>query len=521
MRLRTAVALLFTTLPAALAEAAAPAAAACEALAKLSFQLYPDTVAMVESAASVASSATAPAHCRVRGYVSPQVGFEVRLPAAWNGRLLQQGCRGMCGIIHLDTANDALARGYATVGTDMGHRAVSSTSGAWALSGPSSLVDFGFRGTHVTTLAARSLVERYYSRPVAKSYFRGCGTGGRQALVAAQRYPDDFDGILTDGGVVFAYARLNYALAHFVRANVRPDGGQWLSAGDAERVHRAALAACDASDGLEDGTISDPQHCTFDPGQMECGRAAPSGCLSPQQVDAVRRFYRGPVDARGRSIYPGQPVGSELAWPDAFFGERPKYEAFPAEILRYVLFQHPPGPGFQQREFDLSVPPEFFEPVESLMTADDPQLDRFRERGGKLLMVHGTNEPAMPFAYAVDYFERVARMHGGTEASSEFFRLFLVPGELHCASGIPHGAQVDGLTALESWVERSEAPARLLAYRVRAEPAYPERVRFPIPAENVSEARPYFPYPATTRYRGHGDPSRPESFIRAERPASR
>ena len=211
------------------------AAGGCDKLAKASFRLYPDAVLVVESSERVAGSATSPAHCRVRGYVTPQVGIEVRLPDDWNGRLLQQGCRGMCGIIHLDTANDALARGYATAGTDMGHRAASSSSGIWALSGPAALVDFGFRGTHVAAKAARAIVDAYYQRPLQRAYFRGCGTGGRQALVEAQRYPDDFDGILTDGGVVFAYTRLNYALAWFVRANVRPDGGQWLSAADATR----------------------------------------------------------------------------------------------------------------------------------------------------------------------------------------------------------------------------------------------------------------------------------------------
>ncbi len=491
----------------------------CAALSGQSFVVEQDAAVVIGSANSVDATSLLPAHCAVTGYIAPQVGFEVRLPVTnWNGRFLQQGCRGMCGFIPIETTNDALARGYAVATTDMGHKAASSQSGIWALNSPQAKIDFGHRATHVTALAAQELIRRVYKAKPRASYFRGCGTGGRQGLVEAQRYPEDFDGIIANGGVIFDFTRLNYLMAWSVRANVDASGRQLLSEAETALVHSAVLRACDMNDGLKDGVIAYPQECQFEPADLACDARRSTECLAPAQVDAVRKMYAGPSQSNGGRVYPGMAKGSELRWAPAFFGSDPRYARFSVEIMRYFLYPTQKGPGFQLRDFDLEAPLTLFEQSEKLVGADTTDYSAFRRRGGRLLMIHGWNESAMPGSYPVQYYDRLARDAGGLAAAREFFRLYMIPGDMHCTSGIPEGRHFDSLSLMERWVEEGVPMDVIQGYEVVEEPRLPRQVRFPLDATGIRTARPFVPYPDTMRDRGRGDPASPASYARRTAP---
>ncbi len=503
---------------ATLCAATGPAAAnsqTCQALRGQTFVLEGDTPAVIGRAKAVAASDGLPAHCAIEGFVAPQVGFEVRLPLEnWNGRYLQQGCRGMCGFLNAGATDDALARGYAVGSTDMGHKAFSSQSGIWAVNNPQGKIDFGHRGTHLSAQAAAAVMASYYGTPAKTKYFRGCGTGGRQALVEAQRYPEDFDGMIVNGGVVFDFTRLNYLMAWNVRANIDGAGQHILSASDVETLHQAVLGACDQSDGIKDGIVSNPGQCDFDPAALACNASKDEDCFSAQQVEAARKMYAGPSRANGEHIYPGMPPGSEPRWTSAYFGDDPKYAAFGVEMMRYFLFPTAPGPSFQLADFDLNRSPAFFNETESLVSADSIDYADFKDRGGKILITHGWNESAMPGTYPGQYYKRLAQETGGIDATREFFRLYMIPGHMRCLSGTPEGRHFDYLGTMERWVEEGEAPDVLTGYELNTEPKYPDQVRYPLDAANLKTERPFVPYPDTLTYTGSGDPADVSSYQR-------
>jgi feruloyl esterase len=480
-----------------------------------SFVVEGATAVALAPSRTVAATSTLPEHCIVSGFAAPQVGFEIRLPTSnWNGRFLQQGCRGLCGFIPTDTTNDALARGYAVATTDMGHKAANSQSAIWAVDNPHGKIDFGHRATHVTAVTAQTLIEKFYGAKPKARYFRGCGTGGRQALVEAQRYPDDFDGIIANGGIVFDFTKLNYLMAWSVRANVNARGEQILAMSDVELLHAATMKACDRNDGLADGVISEPQRCEFDPRQLVCRPGQAAGCLTPEKVGAAQKMYAGPTTDLGTLIYPGMAKGSELRWLSAFFGATPNYEKFSTEIMRYFLFDVPKGPSFRLAEFDLNTPLATFAATESLVSADSTNYNGFRQRGGKVLAIHGWNESAMPGAYAQQYYDRLVKDHGDLKTAREFFRLYMIPGDMHCTSGIPEGRHFDSLTVIEQWVESDIAPDVITGYEITTEPKLPDQVQFPINPQSVKSVRPFAPYPDSLTYRGRGDPAAPKNYKR-------
>jgi feruloyl esterase len=491
----------------------------CRALAGQSLTLEDDVAVAVGSARSIAASPSLPAHCVVSGYIAPQVGFEVRMPSRdWNGRFLQQGCRGLCGFVPSDTTNDALARGYAVATTDMGHKAANSQSGMWALGNPQAKADFGHRATHVTALAAQELIGRFYGRRPGTRLFRGCGTGGRQGLVAAQRYPADFDGVIANGGIVFDFTRLNYLILWSVRANVDAAGRQILDAADLRALHAGALQQCDAADGAVDGVIANPQHCAFSPSALQCAEGNPAaGCLTAEKVEAARKMYAGPPAANGQSLYPGMAPGSELRWAGAFFGADPRYARFSDEILKYFLSPSALGPTLRARDFDLSTPPSVFAATEALVSADNTDFAAFRARGGKILALHGWNESAMPGLYPTQYYDRLTASAGGLPQARDFFRLYMVPGDMHCTSGIPEGRHFDSLSLMERWVEKGVAMDVVEGTEVQSEPKLPDQIRFPIDAANIRTVRPFAPFPETLVLKPSGDPSKIEDYERRPR----
>lgn len=487
---------------------------ACTSLNGQSMTLDDDTPVAIATARVMPATEALPEHCLVSGFVAPQVGFEFRLPTRrWNGRYLQQGCRGLCGFMPSDTTNDALARGYAVGTTDMGHKGASSQSAIWALDNAAAKLDFGHRATHVTALAAGRIVRQVYGRPADRRVFRGCGTGGRQGLVAAQRYPNDFDGVIANGGIVFDFTKLNYLMVHSVRANRDVNGAQILKSNDLRLLHAAVLKKCDALDGVSDQKIENPQRCRFDPKLLLCAKGDRGACLTAEQVDAARKMYEGPRTSKGGQIYPGMALGSELRWEAAFFGDDPRYGRFTSEIFRYFLSGRAAGRDFQLASFDLDTPLTNFRESEALVGADSTDYDAFRARGGKILAIHGWNESAMPGAYATAYYERLMRDAGGRNAAMNFFRLYMVAGDMHCTSGIPEGRHFDALTLIERWMEQVQAPDLITGYEVNVEPKLPAQVRFPIALDNVKSERPFAPYPSNLRLRRGADPKLAESYV--------
>lgn len=454
-----------------------------------------------------------PALCRVSGFVDPQVGFEIRMPVnGWNGKLLVTGCSNLCGILQIQGMEDALARGYAAATTDMGHRTGDPSDARWAWNNPALEADFGHRATHVTTLAAKEVVADYYGDRPDYSYFRGCSTGGRQALVAAERYPDDYDGIIA--GAPFNQSLSVPHMAWVLESNRGPDGEPLLKAAEFQLLGKAALEACDPQDGRVDGVIGDPEACGFRPESLLCpatGAAtgkATRGCLTAGQVEAANRIYGGPRTSAGKAWSSGgSPVGSEFMWEKFLLappGKVPYFQFIVQNWSQYLAWvPDPPVPSSSLQGNPASALPAVnFDagPGQfggtAAVTGFKPDLERFRAHGGRLLVYHGWVDESLMPAHTLDYW-RGAQKRLGADQLDDFARLFMVPGMLHCGGG-PGAADIDYLTALERWVEADEAPASLLAHKVKnAAPTFVRQPRFPLPPAAVEYTRPVYPWPQT------------------------
>lgn len=482
---------------------------ACEALRALDLGEAAAAPVQLSVAEVLPATGDQPALCRVAGVVSPQVGFEVRLPVAgWNTRLLVTGCTNLCGIIQAEGMEDALARGYATATTDLGHRTGDPADARWAFNNPALEADYGHRATHVTTLVAKDLVANFYGDGPAWAYFRGCSTGGRQGLVAAERYPADFDGIIA--GAPFDQSLSVPQMAWALAANAGPDGKPLLGRAEFDLLGKAALKACDGADGQADGVIADPAACNFRPEELVCAPPAGEGaaarpCLTPPQAEAARRIYAGPATRAGKPWSSGgAPVGSESTWAKSLLappGERPFFRFIVENWSRYLAWD--PDPPFPPSVPDAiagpKLPPVDFDAGPGQFSATAAvagyrgDLDRFRARGGRLILYHGWADESLMPAHTLDYWGKVQARLGADEVD-EFGRLFLVPGMRHCGGG-PGATDIDYLTALERWVEDGAAPDRLVAHKVRdAVPTFERQPRFPLPASRVEATRDIAPW---------------------------
>ena len=487
----------------------------CNSLSGQSLWLDAQTPVSLAAAKIVPATAVLPSYCAVTGFIAPQVGFELRLPSElWNGRYLQQGCRGLCGYIPIDTTNDGLARGYAVATTDMGHKGASSQSALWAINNPQAKADFGHRATHVVALTALELIERYYGKKPKAKYFRGCGTGGRQGLVEAQRYPDDFDGIIANGGVVFNFTKLNYLMAWSVRANINSIGKQILLTKDLAILHEAVLEKCDLNDGVRDRVIGNPLQCKFKPETLACEHNISEGCFTLEKINVAKKMYEGPKRSQGEVIYPGMAFGSELRWASAFFGTNPNYGKFSTEILRNFLPTIAKDASFQLSAFDIDEPLENYSVVEGFVGADTTDFSKYIDHGGKLLILHGWNESAMPGAYPVQFYEKLVKSLGSEKAVNDFFKLYMISGDMHCTSGIPEGRHFDALSLMEQWVEEGFPPDIIDGYELKNELKLPDQVRFPLEPFNIKTKRQFVPHPGELIYQGSGDPAEVQKYKR-------
>ena len=432
--------------------------------------------------------AVVPRFCRVQAVAHPspdsEIHFEVWLPPVetWNGKLLGVGNGGYNGRVSYGALENGIALGYATASSDTGHTGSDLRFGAGH---PEKVIDWGYRATHVTAEDAKRILRAYYGRPELHAYFNGCSTGGEQALQEAQRFPQDYDGILA-GDPGNDRIELNAAFLWSHRST-HSEGKPILDEAALQLLHRAALQACDAADGLKDGVIANPLSCHFDPSSLLCGRGHQEECLSREQIEAARRVYQGPINPRtGNKIMAGWEPGSELTkpgdysgWQDYILhGDRPAR----LDFWRYWVFD---DPNWDWRTFDFDRDLAYARQKLQAVEASSPDLRVFKERGGKLMVYHGWVDPVGPPRDSIDYFTKVESFFGGVAPTIAFFRLFLVPGMSHCGGGpgyvVAGGArgsddpndvpkwphpdrEHDMLSALDRWVETGVGPERMLAF---------------------------------------------------------
>jgi feruloyl esterase len=482
-----------------------------------------DAPTLIDEYHAISATGALPAYCRLRGTIAPQIAFELRLPTdRWNGKLLMQGCGGMCGWLNTEAAEDSLERGYATVTTDMGHRG-SPADASWAHSNRSAELDFAYRSTWATAVVAKILTENFYRNAPRRTYFNGCSTGGRQGMLAAQRFPELFDGIVAGAPVFNQTGTGMLHLLWAARANVARDGRPILSAQKLTGVHQRVIAACDLQDGIEDGVIPDPRACDFSLTSLACGNGRQTqDCLTRDELDAMTKIYRGASNSSGRLTIAsggGQALGSEYNWSPAFVGSAGQHGAIVAapglisQLLQFMTFYDDLGPNATLNDFDFERDVPRLALTEVFFNVQNPDLRRFKARGGKLILYHGWDDIEIPPGFSLDYYETVTRTMGGPRATRDFFRLFMVPGMAHCRRG--NGADaIDYVGALARWVEDGVAPHYLLAHKLIKEQNYLglPRVRFPLQANEVRWRRPIYAYPEVAVYRGRGDSNDPAQW---------
>ncbi len=435
------------------ADATAPSAAtpsatqtACESLRLVDFAAVPEAPTHVTETVWLEASAEVPASCLVRGYVAPQVGFELKLPVEhWNGGLAEVGSGGFAGSAQVPAdravCDDLVRRGYACIHSDQGHtagpieKANVSLDALWAYNNLQAELDYAYRSLHVVYLAEKAIAGRYYGSEPKHTYFVGCSNGGRQALVAAQRFPWDFDGILAMEPAIDLSGAFT-AFLYDLRVLSDEGGKALFKPEDLELMRKSAVATCDADDGLRDGVIGNPQACRFDPARLQCAAGQTDNCLTPAQVQAARKVYAGPVTSKGRVLYRGHPMPGAEQGVFGFAVTRPVAVTALADFFRYLAFQPDAGPGWKPADFDFDADYRREGVMEALYASSNPDLRPFRDAGGKLLLVQGWLDSGTPFPLrTIDYYETVGRVIGGREPTVSFARLFMVPGRDHCGGG--------------------------------------------------------------------------------------
>jgi Tannase and feruloyl esterase len=499
-------------------------AATCEGLAELKLPNTTITaaqpVAPGEFAPPTGSAAPykeLPAFCRVTGVIKPtndsEIKFEVWMPSAnWNGKFQGIGNGGFAGSISYTGLAGALARGYATASTDTGH---SGGDASWALGHPEKIVDYGHRAIHEMTEKAKLVIKAFYGDGPKRSYFAGCSNGGRQALMEAQRYPDDYDGIIA-GAPANAFSQILTGFAWNMQSLLK-DPDDYIPAKKLKAIEAAALAACDARDGVTDGVLDDPTKCGFDPAVLLCKGAETDECLTEKQVAALKNLYAGPRNAKGQQIIPGFVPGGETGpggWTGWITGVAPTGAAqffFATQAFKNMIYN---DPKWDFKTFDLERDGKSAdEKLSPVLNATDPNLKAFSARGGKLILYHGWNDAALPPVNTINYFQSVVAKMGRRQANG-FVRLYMAPGVQHCAGGpgpdsfgqMVTGAQSDpqhDLTlALERWVEQGVAPEMVIATkRQNANPQSP-----------AVRTRPLCPYPQVAHYKGNGGTDEAANF---------
>jgi len=495
--------------PVAATQPGTPAGGSCAALTGLTLAdgkvVAAEEVAkgaMVTTKEGVPGLPSQVAFCRVRATLTPtprsSIKVEVWLPltAAWNGKLLGAGNGGYGGSMLLPqlTMQGALAKGYATVGTDMGHVGTADTDAKWALNAPERIVDFGHRANHLAAGTGRAVISAYYGNAPKAAYFQGCSDGGREALMEAQRYPEDYDAIIA-GAPANAWTRMMAAFMRDDRAVfARPESA--IPNAKLKLLQDAAIAQCDAKDGVKDGVLDDPRGCGFDPAVLQCKAGDEATCLTAGQVTAARALYRGALDAKGRPFFPGYMPGAEAVpgtWDVWLTGPKAQHGVFATEFYRYMVHSNP---EWQPGAFDFARDYAAGRRLAPLLDSDSPDLSAFLKRGGKLILYHGWNDAAIPPENTIAYFEAVTKRLPAEARKS--VRLFMAPGMSHCLAG-PGPNVFDALGTLDTWRQGGPAPETMIATKFDNDlfgylgfPAKPLRTR------------PLCAWPKVARWNGNG-----------------
>jgi feruloyl esterase len=433
-----------------------------------------------------------PAFCRVAATARPtsdsEIKIEVWMPASgWNGKYLAVGNGGWTGSIAYNALIEMLGRGYATSSTDTGHE---GGSAEFALGHPEKLIDFGYRSIQEMSTVAKQAITTFYGSAPRYSYWSGCSAGGRQGLQAAQRFPDEFDGIIAGAPGHDWTGRAGSALRVWRALNDNPAGH--IPADKYPLLHDAALQACDRNDGVADGVIENPSRCQFDPGVLLCEGKDEGDCLTAAQVETARQIYASPANPRTGRPIPGLQPGSERGW-STWGGQRPFGTAL--DLFRYVVFQ---DPNWQVEQFDFARDlPRAEEGDRNTTNALNPDLSAFFKSGGKLLQYHGWNDPQIAPGSSVQYYDRVVERAGDRSRVHDSYRLFMVPGMAHCGGGEGPN-RFDMVAALERWVEQGQAPDRIVATR---------------PTETGVRSRPLCAWPQTAHYTGSGSTDDAANFV--------
>lgn len=459
--------------------------------------------------ASRSSRAVVP-HCSVQGVIGSEIRFEVLLPDDWNGKFLMGGGGGFVGSLGAQ-GRFAVNRGYAVAATDTGHQG-DGVRAEWALGHPERRINYGYLGVHRTTEVAKAIVRAHYGKDAARSYFYGCSNGGRQAMISAQRYPQDFDGIVAGApahhmtGVLAAFA--------YNMQRIFPDPGDLsesvITPQNRRLLESEILRRCDAMDGVRDGFLNDPRDCDFRLTDLPlcAGEEPQDHCLTLRQREAIAAVYGGPRNADGQ-IYPGLPFGGEAdpaSWQGWItgpsprmlrsFGEPSTQFGFATQGFKYLVFQ---DPEFDYSTYDFDGYGRDSGPLARVIDATNTDLSEFASAGGKLLLWHGWSDAALTAHASIDYFREAERRDSSVR---DYLRLFLLPGVFHCAGG-PGPDRVDWLSALESWVEDGEEPGQLTAVKVAD--------------GQVEKARPVCLYPQRAEFLG-GDPDSAASYACRDAP---
>jgi feruloyl esterase len=434
------------------------------------------------------------AFCRVAATLRPsrdsEIAIEVWMPTTnWNQKFQAVGNGAFNGTISYPAMAAALARGYATASTDTGHV---GGGARWALGRPEKVVDFGWRAVHEMTVASKEIIKAHYDARPRLSYWNGCSAGGRQAMKEAQRFPADYDGIIAGAPGSDWTGRAAQAL-HVASHLLRNEAAR-LSPAKAQVVHKAALAACDAKDGVTDGVVGDPLRCAFDPAVLTCKGPDDGSCLTAPQVDTARLLYAAQISPKGQRRIAGLFPGSELGWTD--MGWTGSARATGLDQFRFIVFQ---DPTWDLDRFSFATDIVRADDVDDgTINALDANLKPFVDRGGKLIQYHGWSDAQISPGNSVDYYERAVKALGGAGKADPAYRLFMAPGMGHCGGG--SGPNIfDMVAALEQWVEHGQAPDRIIASRSTG--------------GAVDRTRPLCPFPRIAVYTGSGTTDDAANFV--------
>lgn len=494
-------------------DAVLSAASSCEAIASVAFPDAKITAAdpvapgafLPPGAAGGAQQNAAykqlPAFCRVAATLRPSsdsdIKIELWLPASnWNGKLQAVGNGGWAGSLNYGAMAEALKRGYATSSTDSGHQ---GAGGPW-MQNREKLIDFGYRAIHEMTAKSKTVAAAYFGTAPRLSYFNGCSGGGRQGLMEAQRFPDDFDGIVAGAPALNTTGRAAFAMS--IAQTMHKDEASYVPPSKYPLIHNAVLDACDAADGVKDGVLENPKACKFDPKVLECKSGDAATCLTAPQVESVRISYKALMNPRsGQEIFPGLEPGSELGW--ATFGA-PQPFGLGAQMYQFMVFN---DPNWDYKTLDFDRGMALTDKIENgTINTMDPNLSRFFGSAGKLIHYHGWSDPQIPPMSSVKYYNSVlermgeepGEKSGGANKVADSYRLFMIPGMAHCGGG-DGTSTFDMVTALEDWVEKGKAPDQIAASRVRS--------------GATDRTRPLCPFPQVAKYTGMGSTDDAKSFV--------